>query len=195
MYNRVILMGRLTADPELRQTQSGISMCRITIAVDRSFAKQGEERKTDFFDITFWRQQAEFVSRYFSKGRVIHVEGRLQNDNYTDQNGQKHYRTSIVADNVSFCGDKRPDSGNGGYSAPNYNNNNYQYGNAPQQGYNSAPQYQQPQGGYQGNAPQNYGQPAPQPAMNSPMNSAPKPIELGNLDDFEEVLSDGEVPF
>ncbi len=173
MYNRVILMGRLTADPELRQTQSGISMCRITIAVDRGFARQGEERKTDFFDITLWRQQAEFVSRYFSKGRVIHIEGRIQNDNYTDQNGQKHYRTSIVADNVSFCGDKRPDSGNAGYAAPS------QY---------AQPQYsQQPQ----------YGQaPAPQaPPPQAAVNRAPQPIELGNLSDFEEVLSDGEVPF
>lgn len=174
MYNRVILMGRLTADPELRQTPSGVAVCRISIAVDRSFARQGEERKTDFFDITFWRQQAEFVSRYFSKGRVIHVEGRLQNDNYTDQNGVKHYRTSIVADNVSFCGDKRPDGGNGGYASPT------QYGG--QQQYGQSPQYAQP---YQQQAP------PPQAAMNR----APQPIELGNLDDFEEVLSDGEVPF
>ncbi len=176
MYNRVILMGRLTADPELRQTPSGVSMCRITIAVDRSFVKQGEERKADFFDITFWRQQAEFVSRYFSKGRVIHVEGRLQNDNYTDQNGVKHYRNSIIADNVSFCGDKRQDSGNG-YASPN------QYGG---QQYNQQPQYSQPY--QQAPAPQ---APPPQAAMNR----APQPIELGNLDDFEEVLSDGEVPF
>ncbi len=170
MYNRVILMGRLTADPELRQTQSGISMCRVSIAVDRGFAKQGEERKTDFFDITFWRQQAEFVSRYFSKGRMIHVEGRLQNDNYTDQNGQKHYRTSIVADNVTFCGDKRSDSGSGTYAAPSQ---------------------------YSGNQ-QQYGQPAPpipQAAPQAAVNRAPKPIELGDLDDFEEILSDGEVPF
>ena len=174
MYNRVILMGRLTADPELRQTQSGISMCRITIAVDRGFVKQGEERKADFFDITFWRQQAEFVSRYFSKGRVIHVEGRLQNDNYTDQNGVKHYRTSIVADNVTFCGDKRQDGGNTGYASP------AQYGG---QQYSQQPQYSQPY--------QQQQAPPPQAAMNR----APQPIELGNLDDFEEVLSDGEVPF
>ncbi len=173
MYNRVILMGRLTADPELRQTQSGISMCRVSIAVDRGFAKQGEERKTDFFDVTFWRQQAEFVSRYFSKGRMIHVEGRLQNDNYTDQNGQKHYRTAIVADNVTFCGDKRADNG-GGYASPS------QYGGNPQQ--YGQPSYQQPA-------------PAPQAPPQAAVNRAPKPIELGDLDDFEEILSDGEVPF
>lgn len=191
MFNRVILMGRLTADPELRQTQSGISMCRFSIAVDRSFAKQGEERQTDFFNITCWRQTAEFVCRYFSKGRMIHVEGKLQNDNYTDQNGVKHYSMNIIADNVTFCGDKRQDNGgNAGYSAPNqynnqYNNNQYgnQYsGNAPQ--YNAPPQQQ-----YQ----QQYAQPAPAPQ--AAVNRAPQPIELGNLEDFEEVLSDGEVPF
>ncbi len=173
MYNRVILMGRLTADPELRQTQSGISMCRFTIAVDRSFARQGEEKQTDFFNITCWRQQAEFVSRYFSKGRVIHVEGRLQNDNYTDQNGIKHYSMNIVADNIAFCGDKRLDSAGGSYAAPSqYSGGQQQYG-----------QSQQPAA------------PAPQAAPQAAVNRAPKPIELGDLDDFEEILSDGEVPF
>ncbi len=187
MYNKVILMGRLTADPELRQTQSGIAMCRFSIAVDRSFARQGEERQTDFFNITCWRQTAEFVCRYFSKGRMIHVEGKLQNDNYTDQNGVKHYSMNIIADNISFCGDKRQDNGNGGYSAPGqYGGNQYnnQYGgNAPQ--YNAPPQQQYGQ--------QQYAQPAPAPQ--AAMNRAPQPIELGNLEDFEEVLSDGEVPF
>lgn len=167
MYNRVILMGRLTADPELRQTQSGISMCRFSIAVDRSFARQGEERQTDFFNITCWRQQAEFVSRYFSKGRMIHVEGKLQNDNYTDQNGVKHYSMNIIADNVSFCGDKRADGGNNAqYIAPNQFNQ----------------QYQQPAA-------------QPQSAPQAAVNRAPQPIELGDLGDFEEILSDGEVPF
>ncbi len=179
MYNRVILMGRVVADPELRQTQSGISMCRVRIAVDRGYAKQGEERQSDFFDITCWRQQAEFVSRYFTKGRMIHVEGRIQNDNYTDQNGQKHYRTSIVADNISFCGDKRADNG-GGYTSPSqYGGGSQQYGGNSQQ-YGQS--YQQPA-------------PAPQAAPQAAMNRAPKPIELGDLDDFEEILSDGEVPF
>lgn len=173
MFNRVILMGRLTADPELRQTQSGISMCRFSIAVDRGFARQGEEKQTDFFNVVCWRQQAEFVSRYFSKGRMILVEGKIQNDNYTAQDGTKRYSVSIVADNISFCGDKRQDNGNAGYAAPS------QY---------AQPQYsQQPQ----------YGQaPAPQaPPPQAAVNRAPQPIELGNLADFEEVLSDGEVPF
>ena len=110
-YNRWIGMGRLVRDPELRQTASGISSCKITIAVDRNFAKQGEEKKTDFIQVQFWRQQAEFVSRYFSKGRMIHVEGVLQNNDY-EKDGVKHYGMVVVADNVTFCGDKaQPDAG------------------------------------------------------------------------------------
>lgn len=105
MYNRVILMGRLTRDPELKTTQSGIAMCRFSVAVDRQYSK-GEEKQADFFDVTVWRNTAEFVSKYFTKGKMIHIEGRLQNNNYTDQNGVKHYSTAIIADNVAFCGDK-----------------------------------------------------------------------------------------
>ncbi len=172
MYNRVILMGRLVADPELRQTQSGISMCRLRIAVDRGYAKQGEERQSDFFNVVCWRQQAEFVSRYFSKGRMIHVEGRLQNSDYTDQNGVKHYSMDIVADSVTFCGDKRSEGGNTAYIAPN--------------------QFQQQ---FQQAAPQQARPAAPAPAPQAAVNRAPQPIELGDLGDFEEILSDGEVPF
>ena len=98
-------MGRLVRDPELRQTQSGISVCRFTVAVDRC-AKQGEEKQADFLDVTAWRQTADFVSRYFSKGRMIYVEGSIHNDNYTDQNGNKVYRNTINAEHVGFCGDK-----------------------------------------------------------------------------------------
>jgi len=192
MYNRVILMGRLTKDPELRTTQGGVVMCRITIAVDRNFVKQGEERQADFLDVVCWRQTAEFVSKYFTKGRPIHIEGRIQNDNYTDQNGNKVYRNTIVADSVAFCGDKRADNNSGQYGAPqNYGGN--QYGG---NGYNN--------GGGQYGAPQNYGgnqyggqqyqQPAPQ-RQAAPAPQAPNPIEMGDLNDFAEVLSDGEVPF
>ena len=173
MYNRVILMGRLTRDPELRTTQGGTTLCRIGIAVERSFAKQGQERQTDFFDITCWGQQAEFVSKYFNKGRMIHVEGRLQNDNYTDQNGNKVYRTSIIAERIDFCGDKRSDNGGGQYQQQQYGGQSY-----------GGQQYQQ--------------QPAPQQAPPPPqaaVNNAPQSIELGDLNDFEEIISDGEVPF
>lgn len=173
MYNRVILMGRLTRDPELRQTQSGVSMCRISIAVDRNFARQGEERQTDFFDVTCWRQQAEFVSRYFTKGRMIHVEGTLQNNNYTDNNGVKHYSMAILADRIDFCGDRRENGGDS-YSAPG--------------------QYQQ-QRQYQSPAEPRANAPVQQPAPQVAMNRAAQPIELGDIGDFEEILSDGEVPF
>ncbi|MDE5917817.1 MAG: single-stranded DNA-binding protein, partial [Oscillospiraceae bacterium] len=100
MLNKVILMGRLTADPELRQTPSGISSCRFSIAIDRSYkSRDTGERQTDFINIVTWRQTAEFVSRYFSKGRMIIVEGSLRNNNYTDSNGVKHYSMDVQADN------------------------------------------------------------------------------------------------
>lgn len=104
MYNRVILMGRLTKDPELKTTQSGISLCRFSIAVDRY--SKGDDKKCDFIDCIAWRQTAEFVCKYFSKGRMIHVEGDIQNNNYTDNNGVKHYSNIINVQNVAFCGDK-----------------------------------------------------------------------------------------
>ena len=103
MLNKVIIMGRLTADPELRQTPSGISTCRFSVAVDRGYkSKDTGERQTDFIRVTAWRQTAEFVSRYFSKGKMIIVEGSLRNNDYTDANGVKHYSMDVQADNVSF---------------------------------------------------------------------------------------------
>lgn len=181
MYNRVILMGRLTKDPELRTTQGGSTYCRFSIAVDRKFVKQGEERQADFFDITCWGQQAEFVCKYFHKGRPIHVEGRLQNNNYTDQNGNKRYSNDIVAESISFCGDKREGGGQpyGG---------NQSYGGGQSYGGNQSYGGGQP---YQQSAPAPQAAPPPQAAVNR----APQPIELGDLGDFEEILSDGEVPF
>lgn len=182
MYNRVILMGRLTRDPELRTTPSGVTVCRITIAVDRSFVRQGEERQADFLDVTCWRQTAEFVCKYFTKGRMIHVEGKIQNDNYTDQNGNKVYRNTIVADNVAFCGDKRNDNGGGGNQyggQSNYGGNGGYNGGGS---YGGTSQYQQPQ---------RSAAPPPQAAFNQ----APNPIESGDLGDFQEILSDDEVPF
>lgn len=107
-FNKIILGGRLTAAPELKQTQSGIPVCSFSIAVNRR-AKAGEEQKADFFNVTAWRQTAEFVHRYFTKGSSILVVGTLQNRSWTDQNGQKHYATDIVADEVSFV-DSRAES-------------------------------------------------------------------------------------
>ena len=111
MFNKAILIGRLTADPELKQTQSGISVCSFSIAVDRRFSGRDSERKTDFINITSWRQQAEFVCRYFHKGDVIGVEGSIQTRNYEDKNGNKRTATEIVTDNVFFTGAKSSNSG------------------------------------------------------------------------------------
>ena len=106
MINMVALMGRLTFEPELRQTPSGVSVVRFQIAVDRNFQRAGEERKADFIDVTAWRQTAEFVSRYFHKGSMIAVEGSIQTYNFTDNSGNKRKSVTVVANNVSFCGSK-----------------------------------------------------------------------------------------
>lgn len=104
MINSAILMGRLTADPELRSTTSGTSVTRFTIAVNR-YSKEGEV-KADFINVTAWRKTAEFVSKYFRKGSMIAVQGSIQTDTYTDREGNKRYSFQIVANNVSFCGSK-----------------------------------------------------------------------------------------
>ncbi len=107
MLNRTILMGRLVADPELKTTASGISVTSFRIAVDRNYVKSGEERKADFIDIVCWRQTAEFVCRYFGKGSLIAVEGQLQSRTYQAKDGTNRYVVEVVADNVSFTGERR----------------------------------------------------------------------------------------
>ncbi|MDD6620336.1 MAG: single-stranded DNA-binding protein [Eubacteriales bacterium] len=106
MINSVVLMGRLTYDPELRTTPTGISVIRFQIACDRNYQAKGEERKADFIDVTAWRQTAEFISRYFRKGSMIAIEGSIQTDNFTDKDGNKRKSVTVVANNVSFCGSK-----------------------------------------------------------------------------------------
>lgn len=108
MLNKIVVMGRLTSTPELRRTGAGVAVTSFTIACDRDFKGQGGEKETDFIDITVWRQTAEFVSKYFSKGRVAIVEGRLQIRNW-EKDGVKHRNAEIVADNVYF-GDNKGDS-------------------------------------------------------------------------------------
>lgn len=107
MLNRVILMGRITRDLELKQTPSGVSALSFTIAVDRSYVKQGEERQADFISCVAWRQQAEFISRYFGKGRMIALEGQLRTRSYDDNSGVKHYVTEVYIDSVSFTGESK----------------------------------------------------------------------------------------
>ena len=111
-------MGRLVADPELRHTQSGVAVASFRVAVDRDFKdRETGERKADFINIVAWRQTGEFVSRYFSKGRMAVVEGKLQVREYNDRDGNRRYATEVVADNVYF-GDSRRDGENGGGYAP-----------------------------------------------------------------------------
>lgn len=113
MLNCAVIMGRLTADPELRTTTTGISVTSFTVAVDRSYVKPGEDRQADFINVVAWRQTAEFVTRYFHKGSMIAVQGSIQTRNYEDKTGAKRSAFEIIADNVSFCGGK-----NDGGSAP-----------------------------------------------------------------------------
>ena len=117
MLNKIILMGRLTRDPELRRTQSGTAVTSFSLAVDRDFKSQSGEKETDFIDIVAWRNTADFVSKYFSKGRMAVVEGRLQIRDWVDKDGGKRRSAEVIADNVYFGDSKRDgDSGtSGGY--------------------------------------------------------------------------------
>ena len=126
MLNKIFIMGRLTRDPELRRTQSGTPVTSFSLAVDRDFKSQSGEKETDFIDVVAWRSTAEFVSKYFTKGRMAVVEGRLQIRAWQDKDGNNRRSAEVVADNVYF-GDSRRDSdsgsgnyggGNSGYSAP-----------------------------------------------------------------------------
>lgn len=122
MYNKVILLGRITQDLELRTTPSGASVLTFTVAVDRRFQTKGEEKKSDFFNCVAWRNEAEFISRYWSKGRAILVEGELQNRSYVDKNGATRYVTEVVVDRASFTGEARQNNSgyqqNTGYPEP-----------------------------------------------------------------------------
>lgn len=111
MLNVIALMGRLVADPELRHTTNGIATCTFRIAVDRSFVRQGEERKADFIDIVAWRQSAEFVCKYFRKGNMIAVNGSLQTRSYEDKTGVKRTVYEVVADNIHFAESKSSPAG------------------------------------------------------------------------------------
>ena len=111
MYNKIILMGRIVADPELKTTPQGVNVCSFRIAVDRRFQKQGEEKKSDFFNVVAWRQQGEFVQKYFGKGRMILVEGEMTTRPYTDKNGNQATWYEVVAERVSFTGEKAQQDG------------------------------------------------------------------------------------
>ena len=116
--NKVILMGRLTRDPEMRQTPNGVAVCSFSIAVNRRFAKEGQQN-ADFINCTAWRQQAEFICKYFSKGAMIAVVGNLQSRSWENQEGKRQYSTDVVVDEVYFTGSKSDSQGSSeGYYAP-----------------------------------------------------------------------------
>ena len=167
MLNHIVLMGRLTRDPELRRTGTGIPVATFTLAVDRDFGSNREtgEKETDFIDIVAWRNTAEFVSKYFAKGRMAVVSGRLQIRNWNDKDGNKRRSAEVVADNVYFGDSKREGAGgfDQSYGQPAYS----------QPAYNQQPAY-----GGQGYG---YGQPAPAPAPAS---------DFAMLED-----DDSELPF
>ena len=147
MLNHIVIMGRLTRDPELRRTGSGIAVASFSVAVDRDIAnKESGERETDFIDCVAWRGTGEFVSKYFQKGSMIVVSGRLQIRSWTDKDGNKRRSAEIVADNVYFGSSRRDDASNGSYNNNSYGNN---YGSAPANNYGGsysapAPSYSAP---------------------------------------------------
>lgn len=147
MINKWIGMGRLTADPELKQTQSGVSTCSIAVAVQRDYAENDGTRQTDFISVVAWRQTAEFISRYFRKGSMIAIVGELRTRTYNDKRypDVKHYVTEVYADKVSFCGGKNESGGNSN----------------------------------------------PAPAQTAPQ----APTQTPNLDDFEQIGNDSDLPF
>ena len=173
MLNHIVIMGRLVRDPELRRTGNGIAVASFRVAVDRDFApKDGGERKADFIDCVAWRQTGEFISKYFSKGRMIIVDGRLEMRDWTDKDGNKRTSAEIVVANAYFGDSKRDgDQGNsygGGntYGGNSYGGNSYggsSYG-GNQGGYGGNNYGQQPSGGFGG-----YAQPASAPASDFAM--------------------------
>ena len=126
MLNHITIMGRLVRDPELRRTGSGVAVASFTVAVDRDFGgRDGGEKETDFIDCVAWRQTGEFVSKYFTKGRMIVVSGRLQIRSWTDKDGNKRRTAEVVADNCYFGDSKRDSEGGSSYGGNTYGGNSY----------------------------------------------------------------------
>ncbi len=184
MLNSVQLIGRFTRDPELRTTQSGISTCSFTIAVDRNFVRQGEERKADFINCVAWRQTAEFITRYFKKGNLVALEGSIQTRTWDDNEGKRHYVTEVIVDRTHFVESKRDSGANaGGYNQGGGYANNGGYGQGgnnggyDQGGYNQNSGYG---GGYSQSA-----APAPQSEQFDSFGGLGDPISpIGTEDDL-----------
>ncbi len=172
MLNSVNLIGRFTRDPELRTTPNGVSTCSFTIAVDRNFVRQGEERKADFIGCVAWRQTAELISRYFKKGNLIALEGSIQTRSWDDNEGKRHYATDVVVDRIHFVESRSAREGRGAdYEGGYYN----QQPPAQQGGYNQ-------QGGFgQGG----FDQPPSAPSYESSYGGLGDPISpIGTEDDL-----------
>ena len=204
MLNRVILMGRITQDLEVRQTQNGTPSLQFTVAVDRSYKDQSGQYPTDFINCVAWRQTAEFIGKYFGKGRLIALEGNLRTRTYDDKNGVKRYVTEVYVDNASFTGEKANQGGgnysnnygNGGYSGGGYSNGgNNNYGNGGNGGFggNNFGGGNFGSNGFGGNNGGNQGN----GNFNNNNNQAPSndALNIGDLSEFEDVLSDDGVPF
>jgi len=197
MLNRVILMGRITQDLEVRQTPNGQAVVTFNVAVDRNFKDQNGQYQSDFITCVAWRQQAEFIGKYFGKGRMIAIEGNLRTRTYEDKNGTKHYVTEVFVDSVSFTGEKANQGGgnysnnygggNGGYG----NNGGYSNGGNSGFGGNNFNNGGNFGGGFGGNNGGN------QNNFNNNNNQAPSndALNIGDLSEFEDVLSDDGVPF
>ena len=179
MLNHITIMGRLTRDPELRRTNSGTPVASFTVAVDRDFSgKDGGEKETDFIDCVAWRNTAEFVSKYFTKGRMMVVSGRLQLRDWTDKEGHKRRSAEVVADNCYFGDSKKDDDQPKSQSQPQYGAPQY----GAQQGYPQYGGYQQPskapqyaQGGFAGYQQPAYPQQGYQPPF--PQQGSYAPVE------------------
>lgn len=175
MLNRVIIMGRITHDLEVRQTPSGVSALTFSVAVERNFKDQNGQYQADFITCVAWRQQAEFIGKYFGKGRMIALEGQLRSRAYDDKSGTKHYVTEAYVDSVSFTGEKRgTQSGSENHSDTDWNKYSGEGQNVSQTSSVST----QNKGFFAG--------------TEQPPNQA---TVLGDLNDFEELLDDGGVPF
>ena len=142
MLNRIIIMGRLVRDPELRTTQTGTAVTSFTLAVDRDFkSRESGEKSTDFIDVVAWRQTAEFVCKYFGKGRMAIAEGRLQIREWKDRDGNNRRTAEVVAENVYFGDSKRDGAGDPGYGTPPAYGNNAGYGANAAPAYGAPPAY------------------------------------------------------
>lgn len=181
MINNVVLVGRLTKDPELRYTQTGLAVARFTVAVNRAFSNQQGEKEADFINCVAWRKQAENLANFMRKGSQVGVQGRIQTGSYDDKDGKRVYTTEVVADSIQFLEPRGASTGGGQYSAPQQSAPQQNYGG--QQGY-AAPQQRPQQNQYQQQPmnQQNYTNMNDDPFSAPPSGNADGPIDMTDDD-------------